>query len=152
MIQGVSSKLRGCFDRKLDPKNRVAIPTEWRPCEGGALFLLYSEKDDTRCVKALTESKLEEIEQNVKNEPEMTTRDKNEFLEWLNASCEEVTVNSQGKLLIPKKMCEQADFGSELLLVGRGGFFEIWSTGAYDNMTEGRKPRIDKIRDTYGFI
>lgn len=152
MFEGVSSKLRGRFDHKLDPKNRVSIPSEWRPREGGALFLVVTERNGFSGIKALTEHKLEEIEESVKNEPSMTTKQKNEFLEWLNGACVEVTVNNQGKLLIPKKMCEQARFTSELVLVGRGGFFEIWEPSTFEKMNTATQPRIDEIRDTYGFI
>lgn len=152
MIEGVSSKLRGRFDYKLDSKNRVAIPSEWRPREGGSLFLLLSDIKGFSGIKALTERKLEEIESSVKEEPGMTTKQKNEFLEWLNGSCVEVTINNQGKLLIPKKMCDQAKFGSELTLVGRGSFFEIWEPSTFEKMRSNSQPKIDEIRDTYGFI
>lgn len=152
MIEGVSSKLRGKFDHKLDPKNRVAIPAEWHPKEGGSLLLLASEHDGFFGIKALTERKVNEIEESVKNEVEMTTKQKNEFLEWLNGSCVEVTINSQGKLLIPKKMCEEAQFETQLILVGRGSFFEIWEPSTFEKKEKARKSSIAQVRSTYGFI
>lgn len=152
MQDGVSTRLTNTFPHKMDPKNRVAIPSEWRAVEGGVLWLLASEKDGEFCLKAYTAKKLESIEREVHEELGMTTKEKNIFLEWMYSRCVEVTINSQGKLCIPKRMCEQVGLSGMVTLVGRGSFFEIWSPAAFEKKEGSRIDVVEGVRDKFGFI
>ncbi len=51
--------------------------------------------------------------------------------------CRETTLSDQGKLLIPRDLCEQVRLlaGSEVMRVGRHRYFEIWN----------RENRIDNL-------
>lgn len=152
MIEGVSRRLRGKYDHKLDSKNRVAIPAKWEPREGGTLSLLPTDRKGFPCIKALTEDKLEEIENKINNDPDMSEKQKNYFLEWVYGSCEEVSVNNQNKLLIPKKMYDEAQLDSDVVLIGRGNFFEIWEPSTYEKMNAVSQPEIKQLRDIHGII
>ena len=56
-MSSVSDNLFGAYTHKLDPKNRIAIPAEWRPSEGCALLLLSGRRLDLPTVKAYTREK-----------------------------------------------------------------------------------------------
>ncbi|MFT4176643.1 MAG: division/cell wall cluster transcriptional repressor MraZ [Luteolibacter sp.] len=69
---------------------------------------------------------------------DMTPAKKTEKLGKLAMLCREVTLNDQGKLLVPKDVSEKADIAadSEVYLVGRGMHFEIWSKKNFDRVLE----------------
>ncbi len=58
-MSSVSDNLFGAYTHKLDPKNRIAIPAEWRPSEGCALLLLSGRRLDLPTVKAYTREKFQ---------------------------------------------------------------------------------------------
>ena len=150
MIDGVSSRLTNSFPHKLDPKNRVAIPSEWRAVEGGSLWLLPLGEEHQHCIKVFTTKKLESIEQTAAQNP--NTQEANYFIEWLYSQCVEVTINSQGKLCIPKKMCEQAQLSDLVLLVGKGTFFEIWRPERYALHEQNRQALVSEFGKQIGVL
>jgi MraZ protein len=52
--------------------------------------------------------------------------------------CRELSISQQGKLLIPKDLCERAGLAAEsdVMLVGRRDHFEIWSVENFDRARE----------------
>lgn len=150
MTEGVSIKLRGEHPYKLDPKNRVAIPSGWGSNSGGVLLMLPAEKCGYTGIKVLTETQFEQIEEDIKQDPEIAHSEMREVIAWMNSSCVEAALNSQGKLLIPKKMHEMAQLSVDVLVVGCRQFFEIWDKDIYNKMTVERNPIVSRIRAKYG--
>ena len=60
-MSSVSDNLFGAYTHKLDPKNRIAIPAEWRPTEGCALLLLSGRRLELPTVKAYTREKFQQL-------------------------------------------------------------------------------------------
>ncbi len=60
--------------------------------------------------------------------------EKSKLLGKLAMLCREVSLNEQGKLLVPKDLSEKAgiEADSEVVLAGRGIHFEIWSKANFD--------------------
>jgi len=52
--------------------------------------------------------------------------------------CREVSINEQGKMLIPKDLSERAEIkpDSEIMLVGRHGHFEVWNRHHFERSEE----------------
>lgn len=67
-----------------------------------------------------------------------TPAEKGKLLGKLAMRCREATLNEQGKLLVPKDLSEKAGItaDSDVVLVGRGIYFEIWSNANFDTMLE----------------
>jgi MraZ protein len=51
-------------------------------------------------------------------------------------SADELDFDSQGRVVVPKKLREQAciDFDSKVVLIGLGDYMEIWSKPVYDHL------------------
>lgn len=60
--------------------------------------------------------------------------EKGKLLGKLAMLCREVSLNEQGKLLVPKDLSEKAGIqaDSEVVLAGRGIHFEIWSKANFE--------------------
>lgn len=151
MPQGISSELRSKFKHKLDPKNRLAIPAEWEPGEGCPLFLLEAKKEGLMMVKVLTLDKFREYVDMIRNS-DKTPATKESMIGRLYAECVETTINAQGKMLIPKKMCELADLSGDVRLVGRGSFFELWKPDVYDEFEIREKARLEDVNADFGIF
>lgn len=69
---------------------------------------------------------------------------KNAMIGMLDSQTEELGLNSQGKLLIPKQVCEEQGFsgGDELALVGRGDHIEIYTAEKHVTMCKLQEEEI----------
>ena len=118
---------------KMDPKFRVSIPSAWRPEAGASLFLLFSKEHDMPVVKVLSQEAYNERVERIKSS-DKSPAEKDKTLGKLAMLCREVSLNEQGKLLVPKDLSEMAGIAAEsdVMLAGRGLHFEIWSKANFD--------------------
>ena len=65
----------------------------------------------------------------------------------LAAFCREVSINEQGKLLIPKDLSEKAEIkpDSEIMLVGRHGHLEVWNRLHFERAQELEMNQPDEL-------
>lgn len=129
----VLSQFNGFQEHKMDPKYRVAIPAHWRPEEGAQLILQQSKRYGIPCVRVLTLEAFADMERDIREYPNRSTGQIREALELLHASILPVTVNNQGKLLIPKEWSLRANLEAEstVTMVGRGKYFDMFNSGDY---------------------
>ena len=139
-MSSVSDNLFGAYTHKLDPKNRIAIPTEWRPSEGCALLLLSGRRLDLPTVKVYTRDKFLQLIEKIKSAPGYSEAQIDLF------------INAQGKLLIPKPMCEHAQLSSAVRLAGRGGYFELWEPSTYEEVALRENASISDINQSFGIF
>jgi MraZ protein len=121
-------RYKGFNPYKMDPKFRVSVPTAWRPEANAPLFLQFSISHELPVVKVLSEDAYNEKVALIKGSSK-TPAEKSAYLGKLAMLCREVTLNDQGKLLVPKDLSEKSGIAaeSEVVLVGRGNYFEVWS-------------------------
>ncbi len=126
-------KYKSFHSYKMDPKFRVSIPIAWRPEANGALFLQFSSSHEMPVVKVLSGEAYNEKVALIKSS-DKTPAEKSFLLGKLAMLCREVTLNDQGKLLVPKDLSEKAGIAadSEVFLAGRGNYFEVWSKSNFE--------------------
>jgi MraZ protein len=147
--------LEGDYEHKLDPKNRVSVPAEWRSLTGdGALRLLQSSKYKVPTIRVLTENEYDEMLQTVDGMENWTPAEKKNMKGKLHSRCQKVALSDQGKLLIPKTWCETSGLepGGVIKLVGRGTYFEIFSPINYKLMTEREDAETAKLNEEVDFF
>ena len=102
------NSFEGVFDFKLDAKFRVSVPSEWRPGRGEAvpLRLLKWRTYKVPVLKALTDEAFEAMIASIDGAdlPAGVKSQRKGLLYSLNT---QVTINDQGKVLIPKKLAEE---------------------------------------------
>ena len=136
-MTSTEQRYKGFTPYKMDPKFRVSIPTAWRPEANAPLFLQFSKVHDMSVVKVLSQEAYSEKVELIKGS-DKTPADKSKLLGKLAMLCREVTLNDQGKLLVPKDLSEKAGITaeSEVVLAGRGIFFEVWSKSNFEKVLE----------------
>ncbi|PAW70980.1 MAG: hypothetical protein B9S30_01490 [Verrucomicrobiia bacterium Tous-C5FEB] len=128
-------RYKGFTPYKMDPKFRVSVPTAWRPEAGGVLFLLFSKEHEMPLVKVLSHEAYGEKVSLIQGSDKSPV-EKGKLLGKLAMLCREVSLNEQGKLLVPKDLSEKAgiEADSEVVLAGRGIHFEIWSKANFERV------------------
>lgn len=136
-MSNTNQRYKGFKPAKMDPKFRVSVQPSWRPEVGAPLFLLFSKEHEMPVVKVLSQEAYNERVELIKAS-DKTPAEKGKTLGRLAMLCREVTLNDQGKLLVPKDLSEKAGIAadSDVMLAGRGIHFEIWSKTNFDKVLE----------------
>ena len=129
----------GHYGHKMDTAGRVAIPAELRPADDETVRLLLSKRHELPVLTVITQSDFEKRLADIESLKEPgTDRDappiiKREMKGHLHSMCRPASINSQGKLQLPKDWAAAAGLaaGEDVMLVGRGQCFELWNTENY---------------------
>ena len=147
--------LQGDYEHKLDPKNRVSVPADWRALAGGGtLRLLQSSKYKVQTLRVLTESEYDDMLETVDGMENWTPAEKKNMKGKLHSRCQKASMSDQGKLLIPKAWCERPglESGEMVKLVGRGTYFEILSLENYKIMTGKEDAETARLNEEVDFF
>lgn len=136
-VSTTGQRYRGSKPYSVDPKYRFAVPPAWRPAPGEVLYLLSSRAYEMPMLKVLTQEGYDERVAIVKTS-NLSEAKKRQKIGSLAMLCREVTINDQGKLLIPKDLSEQAGIkpDSDIMLAGREEHFEVWNLENYQRYLE----------------
>lgn len=118
---GVVSMFMGQYGHSIDPKGRTVIPAKYRADLGGT-FVITRGLDGCLFLYPLTEwqvfvDKLQKLPSNQK-----TRKIQRQFL----SKAMEVTVDRQGRILIPALLRTAAGLDKEIVFVGMMNRVELW--------------------------
>lgn len=148
------SIFEGEFEHKLDKKLRVSVPSLWRPSSGGSfgLRLLKWELSGVPVLKALTEEAFTAALQSIQD-ADVPAGVKGRQKAVLHTHNQPVSVNEQGKILIPKKFAEERglEAGGTIHFLGRGNYFEIITPEHYAALMESEQEMLSSLYDSLDF-
>lgn len=123
---------RGRFEFTVDPKGRVNIPSKFREIlqKNGEDFVVITNLDG--CLLVYPHSEWLRIEERVARAPSMNVNVSN-FVRFFLGSASEVAIDKQGRILVPQSLRDYAQFERDVVIMGVGKRFEIWSRDAYFN-------------------
>ncbi|GAA5484537.1 hypothetical protein [Haloferula sargassicola] len=131
--------LENHFVHKMDSKNRVSVPGEFRLAEEGTpIRIMRSSEHGEPAIKVFTEehyqAKFAEIEQ----AENLLPAKKKQLVSALRMFSKQVTISPQGKLTLPKDWCDKVGLRAEqpAVLGGCGDYFIICSQDAMERMEE----------------
>ena len=123
---------KGEYDFGVDDKRRVQIPAKWRPEEEVSLSVHFWKPDGQKhpcllVLPPLTARKLEE-----KLEGMSFSDPKAESLRrLLGADCDDLTLDSVGRICLPDKLASKTGISKKVILVGLFDRFQIWNPDNY---------------------
>jgi MraZ protein len=148
------NSFEGVFDFKLDAKFRVSVPSEWRPARGEALplRLLNWQTYQVPVLKALTDEAFVAMIASI-DDSDLPAGVKGQRKGLLYSRNTPVTINEQGKLLIPKKLAKEhgLDSGGAVHLYGRGTNFDIVSPRNYSAMQTAEEALLGDLYESVDF-
>lgn len=128
--------LRGSHPATVDQKGRVKIPAVFLAelKEFGSEFYVTSEKGDH--VRVYPMSVWNEIEAKLA-QLSLHHRTKQKFLDRTNYFGQVVTLDSQGRLLIPALLRETAQMSGEVVVMGYLNYLQVWNHARFQEQLRG---------------
>jgi MraZ protein len=135
-------KFLGSYVYQLDDKGRVALPAAFRREAGEQRFVLLQAYRPSlslypEAAWAGVEERLQDL---LKHSPEARS-----YVLSVTASAQEVVPDSQGRILIPTRLQEQAELDSQALLVGAIDKIEIWNPSRFEATIREDAARFDRF-------
>ena len=129
-------QLLGEFDCKLDAKGRMMVPSGLKKQlpnvdQEGLVVNRGFEKHLVIYPRKVWEDIVTELSK--LNQFETKTR---EFIRFFTRGATELTLDSAGRVNLPKSLLEYAGIESEVVLACQFNKIELWSKSAYDNFMD----------------
>ncbi|MCK5588970.1 MAG: division/cell wall cluster transcriptional repressor MraZ [Candidatus Pacebacteria bacterium] len=117
--------LIGEFTHAIDQKNRTSLPAKFKGEMGDRIVIT---KGIENCLSAYTMDSWQKLTKKLSG-LSITKPNERKFKRNLLSGAEEVSIDKQGRVLIPSNLCQYAGIkgGDKLVWAGVGDNAEIWS-------------------------
>ena len=133
--------LTGEFNHRIDAKGRLIIPSKLRESLGEH-FVITKGMDGCLFVYAIDDWKV--FEEKLASLP-LINVEARQFARYFLSGAQYVTVDKQGRILMPQDLREFAGLEKDVVLAGMGGRIEIWSLDKWNENNE--QVDINKISE-----
>ena len=121
----------GQYHHTLDSKDRMTIPAKFRELVGEGVFVFQGFDHN---LMVFTKDHFEILSQQVDG-TDLTNTDARLMRRLFFATAEWVDVDKAGRILVPGFLKKAAGLSNEVVLVGAGKFFEIWSKELWEEQS-----------------
>lgn len=115
----------GEFCHAIDGKNRITIPSEWRPTGDKETELFLIPSSTANCLTVMPRHELDRIRAKA---AELPGAQRTIVLRRIGALSRQVTLDKHGRLSLPDEFCKQLKLSGNVTLSGVVETFEIWNT------------------------
>ncbi len=126
----------GDYTCKPDSKGRVLVPSAFlKQMAQGAQERFVIKKDIfENCLVLYPMDEWESQGKIIREKTNPYNREHSHFLRQFFKGTAEVLLDSNNRILIPKRLLDEIDADKELILAGQFGKIEIWPKKAYDEL------------------
>lgn len=122
--------MKGEYQHTLDAKGRLFIPAKLREQLGDS-FIVTKGLDD--CLFVYPQEAWEELEQKIRQLPMSKSRSLQRFF---LSSAADVTVDRQGRIVIPPVLRNYAKLERDVVVIGVGERAELWDARRWNAYTD----------------
>ena len=129
------------FANKVDKKGRVSVPATFRAAleqEKSAGVILYPSFKHP-CLEGCGDERIEQIAASIDALEAFSEEAEN--LQTILADSVRLTVDGDGRVMLPKELVDFAGLADTAMLVGLGKSFQVWEPGAYERHREEKRER-----------
>lgn len=126
----------GDYPCKVDVKGRIILPMALKkqmPAEAPDHFVVRKDIFDTCLVLYSIEDWNKQLD-NIRKRINPYNREHSNFLRNYFKGTAELTLDSNNRLLIPKRLMDLIDAERDVILAGQDGRIEIWASDVYDKI------------------
>ena len=135
---------RGVFAVKVDAKFRLNIPSRYRGADSALSHGVVVTIDAVdKCLLLYPLSVWEEVEEQIEALPSFNKATRR-VKRLLIGHAHDLEMDRQGRILLPVSLREYAELGADILLVGQGKKFEIWSQERWESQRQQWLGEIDQ--------
>lgn len=123
----------GTSNQTIDSKGRIILPAKFREELGDVVYVTSGFEN---CVQILSCAQFDHLREQIRQLP----ADKALSLQYILISpATEVSVSSQGRVMISQKLREDAKLSKDIVVVGMDTRVEIWDKDTFDKFIEKQK-------------
>ncbi len=134
----------GRYNHTIDPKGRLSIPSKYREILGDE-FVVSKGMDGCLFLYANEDWKV--FEQKLASLP-LINEEARQFARFFLSGAMYVTVDKQGRILMPQDLRDFAGLEKDVVLAGAGGRIEIWSLDKWNENSS----RVDIAQISKGMM
>lgn len=136
------------YNNKIDKKGRVSIPSQFRSVissEGSDVVIIY--KSVVRnCLEGCAFSRIEKMHEAIEEfDPFSDVKDA--FATSILGASHQISFDSEGRIVLPKKLMEEVKLEENAIFIGKGKIFEIWNPDNFEEHIEKSKVIAMKERE-----
>ncbi len=136
---------RGISSLTVDAKGRMAMPKHHRDrLEADGITGLMITRDSNDCLLIYPMSAWVEIEKKLMALPNSSNYAK-AMLRMFIGHAQDISFDSNGRILLPAKLREIAGIGKKAVLLGQGNKFELWSEERFEDASEQWPDEINNV-------
>ena len=117
----------GEFRHALDAKHRVTIPSRWRGAKKDAEFFAVPDPAGN-FLMIMPPPEFDRVKSEVEANPSISPADRRKFIRRFYAVAQLVSVDRQGRVLLPEEYCRSLGLEGEVVLIGSHSRMEIWNS------------------------
>lgn len=126
------AELLGEHHYQMDPKGRISLPAKFREAFDEGVYLTLGQDG---CLFAFPREEWDrrkgEVESLALSDPRNRA-----YARMFFGRAERVELDGQGRLVVPRKLREDARLGKEVAVIGLSERLEIWDRAAWDRYAE----------------
>ena len=124
----------GEFDCKLDAKGRLMVPSGLRKqLDPAANESFVINRGFEKCLVLYPKNDWERIGSEV-NQLNQYVKKNREFIRYFYRGATELSLDGNGRILLPKRLQEYGGVGKEVVLFAYSDRIEIWDKDTYENL------------------
>lgn len=140
--------LIGEYTHTLDDKNRLSLPVKFRK-EVGKSVVVAPGLDE--CLSIFTEKEWKKISERL-SDSSMLQSDNRSFSRFMFGQAVEVSIDSNGRILIPEHLKDRSKLGAKVVVIGVQNRIEIWNENAWVDYKQVVEKQADALAEKLGQI
>lgn len=131
------------YINKIDIKGRVSLPAAFRntlasePFQGFVSFRSYKHP----ALECYTYSRMDQLSASV-DSLDLFSQEQDDLTAAIFADALQIPFDSDGRIVLPKKLCDFANISDRVAFVGRGATFQIWAPESFEQHQDLARQRI----------
>ncbi len=135
---------RGLYEHSLDSKDRLTIPARFRSALADGVVL---SKSFDACVWVQTAESFEALADRFLSPHSPFGMDARKLRRRFHGGSSDETLDSAGRIRIPKNLIEHAGLDGACVIVGTGEYLEIWNAEAWAKQEEDLDEEASEIAE-----
>lgn len=120
----------GTFETNLMERGRMALPKKIREVLAGQRMVITIGFEE--CIFGFAEGNWYEVTKSELTRPLFSDKEGRDLRRNMCSSAEAVDLDAQGRFIIPELMVNYAKIKDNLVIIGAGDHFEIWSKSKWE--------------------
>lgn len=133
----------GRFDRILDNKGRLSIPSKIR---GSLTEVCYIMKGFDGALAIYNEDEFQRMWEEVRNLPFNKTNNRKYIRAQLATACE-LEIDGSNRIQIPQELLTRYSIGKDVSVIGVGNHLELWDKAKYEQYELDSEKEFDEIAE-----